>query len=248
MFVSEQYADAIGYLESAQNGLEDLDEELLLTLARCYTQQKYLAAAIGALEQVLASNSESIDARVQLAEIYEEKGDNRSAFEHISEVIRLRKYAATIQPSPYHKGRLKTAKKPRTLTKAQKVPAISKEETQELARQRDSHIRATHQTLKIVEETMQHGIEGATNAWLEAAIVLIADFRNNRVFYPPDKFIKFLGYSTEARRARYAKKAEQDEYLERMMDRLGEEDGKPEEYSSCYHTSAEKTGARSREW
>lgn len=225
LYMSEQHEDAIKYLESARSAAEEPDEELTLALGQCYTYLGKYPEAIRLLESVLEIDGQNINARMLLAELYEEIGETKRAFAFVSEVIRIRKYSGTIGPSPYRQGRRKGVDRDSIEGRTSKPQALTKEEKEELDRMRGQAVRETYRTLKVVEDSMKHGLEGSIDAWMQAALALIADFRNTRVFYPLDKFHKFLGYSKEARKALYGSKADQDDYLARMTERLGNDSG-----------------------
>lgn len=62
------------------------------------------------------------------------------------------------------------------------------------------HIRYLYSKLLDLEPAMREGQEDATEDWLDIADALLRDFRSNRVFFPMQRHMMFLGYSREAQR------------------------------------------------
>ena len=68
---------------------------------------------------------------------------------------------------------------------------------------------------------MREGREEAMADWMSIARVMINDFRSAKVFYPWDKYIRFLGYTAEARkRATKSKNVDVMADMAEMADRL----------------------------
>ena len=78
-----------------------------------------------------------------------------------------------------------------------------------------------------LQPAMGQGNDGATEDWLDIADALLRDFRSNRVFYPFQRRIVFMGYSREAQRkaGRLRSTTLMDE-MQEMAGRLQESLGK----------------------
>ena len=62
------------------------------------------------------------------------------------------------------------------------------------------NVRYLYGRMLEMQDAMRSGDENATENWLDIADALIRDFRSNRVFFPIQKRMVFLGYSREAQR------------------------------------------------
>lgn len=60
-----------------------------------------------------------------------------------------------------------------------------------------------------IKETAQNGDLGHQFQWMLAAKTLIQDFQSERLFFPFDKYVRFYGYSKEARKKALNSKAVQ---------------------------------------
>ncbi|KAM5456860.1 transcription factor TFIIIC subunit tfc4 [Microsporum audouinii] len=76
---------------------------------------------------------------------------------------------------------------------------------------------------------MRNGRKDATEEWLDIAYALLWDFRSNRVFFPLQKKMTFLGYSREAqRKAGRLKSTSLLDELQEISDRIRATMGAPE--------------------
>ncbi|OAX83651.1 hypothetical protein ACJ72_01982 [Emergomyces africanus] len=91
------------------------------------------------------------------------------------------------------------------------------------------HIRYLYSKLVDLERAMREGQEDATEDWLDIADALLRDFRSNRVFFPMQRHMMFLGYSREAqRKAGRLKSTTIMDEVEEMAGRLQASLGTPE--------------------
>lgn len=62
------------------------------------------------------------------------------------------------------------------------------------------HIQFLYSKLMELRPKMREGDEDVTEDWLDIADALLRDFRSNRVFFPVQRHLMFLGYSRDAQR------------------------------------------------
>lgn len=65
--------------------------------------------------------------------------------------------------------------------------------------ERDSRIYGNFLRIEALTEQSRLGNEHARAEWTAVAKDLIQDFRSNGIFYPTDRYMRFFGYSSEAR-------------------------------------------------
>jgi general transcription factor 3C polypeptide 3 (transcription factor C subunit 4) len=82
--------------------------------------------------------------------------------------------------------------------------------------ERTENIQFLFKKLTQLESKLQAGDAEATEDWLDIADALLREFRSNRIFYPLQRNVVFLGYSSKA-----GKDALMDE-LQEMANRLQE--------------------------
>lgn len=62
------------------------------------------------------------------------------------------------------------------------------------------HIHYLYSELVELRPKMREGDEDITEDWLDIADALVRDFRSNRIFFPMQRYMTFLGYSREAQK------------------------------------------------
>ncbi|ODH21706.1 hypothetical protein ACO22_05629 [Paracoccidioides brasiliensis] len=91
------------------------------------------------------------------------------------------------------------------------------------------HISYLYSKLLELGPEMREGQEDATEDWLDIADALLRDFRSNRIFFPMQRHMMFLGYSREAqRKAGRLKSTTIMDEVEEMAGRLQASLGTPE--------------------
>lgn len=193
------YQDALSYYLPLTKMSDEVDSCLLIELGRCHIHlnnddeaQKYFVAA-------LQEDNDNIDARMELAKMFEKQGRMEEAFSLVNQAMRLRQ---TAQPNENNAGengndnehRRRRSRKPRhTNSKNPKNSVYMDEVT------KAEHLKAQLHILTQELERMRAGIPESLSSWMAAAKDLTDDFRGFKTFYPWDKFIKFIGYSGNSR-------------------------------------------------
>lgn len=86
-------------------------------------------------------------------------------------------------------------------------------------------VRTQYIRLQRLTKAMRAGDEEARLEWMDLAKELIAEFRRQKVFYPWDKYIRFLGYGNAARKRAISRRPKDgvvnvEGAMEDMVDRL----------------------------
>lgn len=179
---------------------EELDSSLYTEIGKCYVNLKKDSEAEESFISALREDSDSIDARMELAKMFERLGRMEEAFNLVNQAMHLRRTkhlsgeiqaeasGKTIEPK-----RRKAKKSRQAKTKASKNSIYMDEVT------RAEHLKAQLQVLKQELDGMRSGNPQSLFSWMAAAKDLTDDFRGFKTFYPWDKFIKFIGYSGNSR-------------------------------------------------
>ncbi|KAH0538778.1 hypothetical protein FGG08_004666 [Glutinoglossum americanum] len=220
------YKDALRFYEPLINMDEYPDLEFYFQLADCYRSAGLSKEAEECYQTIVANDEENIDARVSLAKLYEDQNMPEQAYAYVNEIILLRRQdkGTPIKRTDPHGG----ADWPAPAKRASRIkragpPLVTREQRRENERIRDENVRALYKKFQYLHTRARAGEDQVLAEWMECSSDLIDDFRNSRVFYPYDKHIKFLGYSSAARKRAlegYRKRENILNAMEMMAERL----------------------------
>lgn len=114
-------------------------------------------------------------------------------------VINLSSAALTISSIPFT---IITPRLPRLIARNNAIERAREEKI----RDENSSIIFTH--MQELSEKARSGDVKSLSQWMNAARTLISDFQSQKLFFPNDKYIKFYGYTKEARRKSFIMKTE----------------------------------------
>ena len=80
-------------------------------------------------------------------------------------------------------------------------------EQEEREQERDGKIADHYDRLQRCYARSRDGEIGSRLEWMSAARALIQDFRSNSMFYPTDRYMRFFGYTSEARALSHASRS-----------------------------------------
>jgi len=208
------------------------DTSFFTAMAKCYRAIGLVAEAEDCYQTIIEHDEKNVEARVHLAKMFEELGMPEQAFTYVNEVILLgrqdmeptKKDSYVVAAAVADVDSVMPTMLARRISRpgARKpTTSINVAEKEALERTRDNNIRMLHLRLLGLQGQMLAGDEESTAQWLDAARSLILDFRSNKLFFPWDKYVKFYGYSKEARRkALKPKTSEAIDEMEAMAGRL----------------------------
>jgi general transcription factor 3C polypeptide 3 (transcription factor C subunit 4) len=226
------YHEALRFYEPLQQVKDYTDTSFFAAMAKCYRAVGLVTEAEDCYQTIIEHDEENVDARVQLAKMFEELGMPEQAFTYATEVMLLGRQ----HMDPSKKVRIATgaavteadSTTPTMLSHRTSRPGARKLKTNlsitdkvDLERTRNDTIRILHLHFLELREAMLAGNNDSTLQWLDAARGLILDFKSNKIFFPWDKYIKFQGYSKEARNITFKPRtSEAIDEMEAMADRL----------------------------
>ncbi|KAI9806066.1 MAG: transcription factor TFIIIC subunit tfc4 [Piccolia ochrophora] len=229
-------AEALKFYEPLQQIDEYPDPEFYSQLGKAYRMAGLPLEAEQSYKIIIENDAKNVDARVQLAKVYEELNMPEKAFSYVSEVLLLRQDEPEIprrgrKASLMRKGSRQKAQKkmPRKVKRATpREWSVKQKSAEEIKQERLAQKRAQFEATRMhfgilqgLEDQMRRGDSEAARKWMEIAALMIHDFRSCKVFFPFDKYVKFLGYSVEARkRALRPVKHSKLEEVDAMADRL----------------------------
>jgi general transcription factor 3C polypeptide 3 (transcription factor C subunit 4) len=219
------HQEALPYYEALHRVREQTDPSLYLQLGKCYLSQKLNIQAEEFFQAAIQLEEDNIDARVQLAKMYEDLNEQEQAFIYVSEIMKIRRARDMERRKPSGRAhgtnddtfipariRRKTHYNPRRL--------VDPAERQRQESLRAERLQEQYTVMRLEKNGMRAGQEGPTLAWMEAARDLIEDFRGFKTFYPWDKYVHFLGYTGSAQAQVHTGATPLDADLAAMADRL----------------------------
>ena len=181
------------------------DASLYVQMGKCFLNEELDLPAEECLQTAIQLDREHIEARMLLARFYEKMNEQEQAFIYVNEVLSLRRrqhHSTSQEESPngvssHNAQSFMPSKGPRSSYKPRRLVDPNERLIEE--KKRAEQLQTQYYTLRRVRENMRHGDEGSTSAWMDAARDLTDDFRGFKTFYPWDKYVRFLGYSGDAR-------------------------------------------------
>ena len=191
-------------------------------MAFCYQETGLRAEAEDCYQTVVENGDHSIDIRPQLIAMCKEHGSSERSSKILKQLSvaaneRLKRSGETtaarendqaVDPSSPSAtmlaSRPKAFFKPSALERGKRL-----REQEQRERDRESRMYGHFLHLQASIEKSRLGDELAKLEWKSAAKTLIQDFRSNSIFYPTDKYMRFFGYTSEARARSAATKPNQ---------------------------------------
>ena len=193
-----------------------MDTPVIVETALCYRAVGLLTEAENCYNTILEINPGSTEARIALWNMAKDAERARPAS---SDVTRI---ASTTKQKSRKRLDAKIIRKPRELDSRQNSSPglfqqrqfprlIKKTETTKVSEQ-EAELQALYARWKTLDHECCNDA-GKNKAWFEAARLLLQTFKDNKVFYPAEKNIKFYGYSKEARALANRRKYERESFI-----------------------------------
>jgi general transcription factor 3C polypeptide 3 (transcription factor C subunit 4) len=200
------YQQALTFYQPLQQVPEQALASLHLQMGKCYLGGKLNRQAEECFQTAIQIDENNIDARIQLAKMYEALNEQQQAFIFVNEILSLRKTQDPRAPQERPKvggsqmkenSFMPTKSEQRSYYKPRRLVDSTERQNEEAARAK--RLQEQYAIMRMEHGGMRDGHDGSTRAWMEAARDLIDDFRGFKTFYPWDKYAHFLGYTGNAR-------------------------------------------------
>ncbi|KAK0736921.1 hypothetical protein B0T21DRAFT_347348 [Apiosordaria backusii] len=190
-------------------GTASIDADFLVCQGRYHISLGEKQTAEECFIAAIEDDEDHIEARVQLANMYEgeqEQEGREEAFLLVHEAMNLQaKLGPRKRRGPYGPRKNTGPRKPRkprdpNAPKSKYVPRrlLNAEKRRQQEIEQTKEATKNFQLLQEVEGRALLGDDEAKASWMKAAKSLVDDFRSYKRFYPWDKYIKFLGYVNPA--------------------------------------------------
>ncbi|KAK4239766.1 hypothetical protein C8A03DRAFT_13844 [Achaetomium macrosporum] len=199
--------EAIRYLDlyrhiATTTGEITLDADFSVCQGRYHMARGEKAAAEECFIAAIEEDEDHIEARVQLANMYEGEGmqeGREEAFLLVREAMNLDASGTRRRRGPRKPrdgpSRPRRPRDPNRKSKYIPRRLINAEKRREQELKMAADAAKNFQRLQEVQDRALAGDEQAKAEWMKAAKLLIDDFRSYKQFYPWEKYIKFLGYA-----------------------------------------------------
>ncbi|KAL0930732.1 RNA polymerase III transcription factor tfIIIc [Colletotrichum truncatum] len=224
LFDIQRFPEALDYYELLRHSIYGQDATLLLHLGRCYLAKSDLAAAEDCFLLAIQVDESNIDARIELARIYEKAKEEEEALILVTEVIALQGIneereqpgdgdgnAGASASWPRTRGSvLVDGTKPRRKREHRRRPTnsivrpryrpkrlVAPDQRLQEERARADELTRRYEVVRNLKRDIQEGDHSLIPTWMAAAGELVGEFRSFRKFYPWDKYLKFLGAAND---------------------------------------------------
>lgn len=223
LFVNRRITDALEFYDFYEQVTGELDSDLLVQKGKCHLQMEDQQAAEDYFIKAIEADDDNIDARYELAQMYEAHQEEEEAFLLVNEAIQL----ATVQQKEdeedeeYAGGEEEEEEDPaaakvrqrrrirrkilRDKTKGKKPQRVKRQYVRRMAGRANREMyenkvtesfRSKYHKVLELRERMAAGDLAAEDEWMAAAQDLVVDFRSFKEFYPWDKYLNFMGYGS----------------------------------------------------
>ncbi|KKK11940.1 RNA polymerase III transcription factor TFIIIC subunit (Tfc4) [Aspergillus rambellii] len=222
--------EALRFYMPIQQTNEYADVSFFMAMGDCCRLLGRLEDAENCYLTVSEYDVRNIESRVQLAKLYESIGMTEQALKYVNDAVLLGR-----QETRSHRRRKDTrldqlAKEFKTAdataeTEDLEYPegiaggptgALGTKFGEEGDSERTDNIQFLYSKLLQLQPKLQEGNPETTEDWLDIADALLREFRSNRVFYPLQRSVVFLGYSHELQ-----KKGGQKSLMDEMQEMAG---------------------------
>lgn len=185
---------------------------LYVEMGKCFHGSRLDFKAEDCFQMAIQIDQVNIDARMGLANLYEQMGEQEQAFIYVNEVMSIKRaqnQTVRLRPGPkpgskrlkfsdlVPKPELPAMPTGRRAYKPLRLADPVEKLKEEVARA--EQLQSQYYAMRVELQGMRDGDAKSKSAWMEAARDLTDDFRSFKTFYPWDKYVKFLGYSDGTR-------------------------------------------------
>lgn len=193
------------------------DESFGLAIAACHHGLKNIGETISCLNSIIQKDAGSVEARIQLARVYEENGQTELATMTARDVLNMRKFdqlrlaqrrvelradVSSVSLGTTRDSRSNTvARHGRNKTPKPSSNVVGRVQAHRAKREK---IWRSRDQLNILRANIPTGNEEAALHWMTIARLLMLEFQQNREFFPTrDKHNQYLKAQTQ--RSRYGR-------------------------------------------
>ena len=223
--VEKLYRFALEFYEPLKQVSEENTGDLHLQIGYCFKGEKLQAQAEESFQTAIQLDEDNVEARMELAKMYESLNEQEQAFIYVNEVMSIQNAKNAKKLTRKRGPRRPKANEPPSVEATEQTTGPTNEEPEQVVEDEDLESpqkpkhkprRLADATVKLADETsraeqlqlqyrtlrsnrqeMLEGNRQAARAWMTAARDLTDDFRGVRSFYPYEKYMRFVGYKAQ---------------------------------------------------
>ncbi|KAE8348901.1 hypothetical protein BDV28DRAFT_142472 [Aspergillus coremiiformis] len=212
------FNDALRFYMPLQQTEEHADVSFFMAMGDCCRHLDKLEDAENCYLTVAEHDARNIESRVQLAKLYEDIGMTEQALKFVNEAVLLGRQETRghrrrkdtrlehlvmefklaegdIAAPPLSSAAPTSVSNEATLTGF--VAGLGRKVSPDSEKERTENIKFLYTKLQQLQPKVKAGVLEAVEDWLDITDALLREFRSNRVFYPLQRNVMFLGYSGE---------------------------------------------------
>lgn len=181
------YEDAVAFYRTLEQIPDELSISSIITMAKCYLHDDHLLEAQSTLEEACKRDSQNIEARVELARLFERMDEVDQAFVYVNQVLELE----SLQKPRVYRKRAKPASvvKPKLAPKLAKLTEVGQSVERDTVDEPEDptlagYLQEMYKIMNVEAEGMRKGNARAMEVWMASAKALTEDFRSCAAFYP----------------------------------------------------------------
>ncbi|KAF3770208.1 TPR-like protein, partial [Cryphonectria parasitica EP155] len=211
LFENRRITTALEFYEFYERLTGEVDSEMLVQKGRCYLDMEDQATAEDLFLRAIEVDEDNIEARLELAQMYETHQEKEEAFLLVNEAIALedeqRREDEENEEDDDNGGEdededeegdglKKKGQRPKRVRRQHMRRMASKAKREIYEHNVTESFQSKYHKVQELRERMASGDIEAEDEWMAAAQDLVDDFRSFKEFYPWDKYLNFMGYGS----------------------------------------------------
>ncbi|KAI9761734.1 MAG: Flap-structured DNA-binding and RNA-binding protein [Chaenotheca gracillima] len=211
--------EALGFYEPLQQVETQLDTSLYSSMARCYRAASLTGEAEQCYQTIIENDQENIEARIELARMYEEMDQPQRAVPYVNEVIQLRRQGKGQNLGEDLEAEaddldsflpMKAGQRDRP-SRGPSRRAMNRKQQASHQLRLDDAMELQFFKLQSAQEGMRNGDDTALEEWMRCARQLTRDFRDTKTLYTWEHSAVYSGPSSDVRRRANKKKTKEED-------------------------------------
>jgi general transcription factor 3C polypeptide 3 (transcription factor C subunit 4) len=230
LFEARRIKSALEFYDLYLRLAEEPDAGILVQQGKCHLEMEDQATAEECFIAAIEIDDDNIEARYELAQMYETNQEQEEAFLLVNEALQLERdqkrdarndgegdggnQAKPTKKRVRQKVLRDRAARPKRARRVYVRRMANKAQREKYEESVTNNFREKYQRVLELREQVKSGNKAAEEEWMAAAQDLVDDFRSFKEFYPWDKYLNFMGYGSffqENRRKREQLQQQQEQ-------------------------------------
>lgn len=211
LFEARRITTALEFYDLYRRLTIEPDAEILVQQGKCYLEMEDQATAEECFIAAIEIDDDNIEARYELAQMYETNQEQEEAFLLVNEALQLERDQkrdarnngeedgepqAKSQKRVRQKVLRDRAARPKRARRVYIRRMANKAQREKYEESVTNNFKDKYQRVLDLREQVKGGDRAAEEEWMAAAQDLVDDFRSFKEFYPWDKYLNFMGYGS----------------------------------------------------